>query len=495
MLGQSPIDDEFLKAAQLQYAELIAIVRASAGDAEVLAGIGAASPGALDRLRLWSLEMPVRRRTFMRILDLDDGYDRGLAEPAGRARERRARARDRARTHRAAAESMNDPEAVKRLRRRLPSRAERRVTFALKVLALIAIALYVLTGVLNFFAAIRTTGLLIVGALFLAYLIYPLVRRLNVHVPAVGSIVVVYAFVGLIGAFAVTLVAPQISSDTNSFARSLPGLMRQFQHELLTPDNAWIARILLDDRAYLANLPSQLDALTKQYGFDTLQKSLPVLLSAASLFAALVIIPILAAYMLLDASNVRRQILGLFPAKRQAKVDTIIDELDAVIGGFIRGQLIDGAIVGLMIFVMLLATHVPYALLIGIAAGILNFIPYAGAVIGFIPSVILALAYNGPGNALLVALLFAVIQQIDGNFVAPKVLKENVNLSPLYIILAILIGSELFGLIGTFLAVPIAAMLRVLREQLLPAPVSPREEPPALTKRPREDEPVKAPNS
>ncbi len=72
-------------------------------------------------------------------------------------------------------------------------------------------------------------------------------------------------------------------------------------------------------------------------------------------------------------------------------------------------------------------------------------------------------------------------------------LKDNVGLSPLYIILAILIGSELFGLAGTFLAVPVAAMLRVLREQLLPSPAPAAEEPPALTKRPRDHEAVKAP--
>jgi predicted PurR-regulated permease PerM len=388
---------------------------------------------------------------------------------------------------------MIEPEAVKRLRRRLPTRGERRVTFALKVLALIAVAIYLLVGLLNFFAAIRTTGLLAVGALFLAYLVYPLVRRLNAYLPVIWSIIVVYAFIALAGAFAVTLVAPQIGRDLNSFGHALPGLMTQFQMELINPQNSFVARIPVDDRLYLANLPSQFDTLAKQYGLDTLQKGLPVLLSAASLGAAFVIIPILAAYMLLDASNVRRQILGLFPARRRAKVHVIIDELDGVIGGFIRGQLIDGAIVGVMIFVMLMATHVPYALLIGIAAGILNFIPYAGAVIGFVPSVILALAYNGPGNALLVALLFAVIQQIDGNFVAPKVLKDNVGLSPLYIILSILVGSELFGLIGTFLAVPIAAMLRVLREQLLPQPSPATDDPPELTKAPRTRASVKAP--
>ena len=388
---------------------------------------------------------------------------------------------------------MSDPEVVKRLRRRLPSRSERRVTFALKVLATIGVSLYLLVGVLNFFASIRATGLLIVGALFLAYLIYPVVRRLNVHMPVVASIVVVYAFIALILAFFATLIAPAIGSDLQSFTKSLPHIVAQFQQELAAPHNAFLRRVPLDDRMYLANLPSQFNALIQQYGADTLTKTLPVLLSAVSVVAALVIVPVLAAYMLLDASNVRRQLLGLLPVKRHAKAEAVIDGIDTVIGGFIRGQLIDGAIVGLMIFVMLIAMHVPYALLIGVAAGILNFIPYAGAVIGFIPSVILALAYNGPINALIVAGLFAVIQQIDGNFVAPRVLKDNVGLSPLYIILAILIGSEMFGLIGTFLAVPIAAILRVLREQLLPAPASVLEEPPALTKAARADAPVKAP--
>jgi predicted PurR-regulated permease PerM len=388
---------------------------------------------------------------------------------------------------------MTEPEAVRRLRRRLPSRNERRVTFALKVLATIALALYLLTGVLNFFGSIRATGLLIVGALFLAYLIYPLVRRLNERVPVIWSIIIVYAFIALIGAFFVTLIAPQITSDLSGFMKTLPALLTRIQLELVTPSNGFIARIPESDRLYLATLPTQFNALVQQYGADTLQRTLPVLLSAVSVIATLVIVPILAAYMLLDASNVRRQVLGLFPLKRHAKVEAIIDGIDDVIGGFIRGQLIDGAIVGAMIFVMLLATHVPYALLIGVAAGILNFIPYAGAVIGFVPSVLLALAYNGPGSALLVALLFAVIQQIDGNFVAPRVLKENVGLSPLYIILSILLGSEMFGLIGTFLAVPVAAMLRVLREQLLPRPATTVEDPPALTKKPRRDEPVKTP--
>lgn len=76
LFGQSPVDDEFLKTAGVSYADFIAIVRRSPDDAGVLAAIADASPGAVERLRLWSLEMPVRRGIFLRLLDLDDGYQR-----------------------------------------------------------------------------------------------------------------------------------------------------------------------------------------------------------------------------------------------------------------------------------------------------------------------------------------------------------------------------------------------------------------------------------
>jgi predicted PurR-regulated permease PerM len=368
---------------------------------------------------------------------------------------------------------MTADDAARRRRLRLPSRNERRLTFGLKVLAAIALSFYLLGAILNFFAAIRLTGLLVVGAVFLAYLVYPLIRILNERLPLVWSLLVVYLFAGLVAAFAIGLLAPALGLEVQTLAKSLPGWVARAQHELLEPTNALVLRIPADDRAYIAALPQQLGTVVQKYGLDTLQKTLAVVLSTISVVAAAVVVPVLAAYFVLESANLRRQLLGLFPAKHHDRVDALVNDLDGAIGGFIRGQLIDGAIVGVMIFVMLIVMHVPYALLIGVAAGLLNFIPYAGAVVGFVPSVIIALSVNGPTNALIVAALFAVIQQVDGNFVAPRVLKDNVGLSPVYIIIAILAGSELFGLVGTFLAVPVAAMLRVLREHLLPAPLKP----------------------
>ena len=358
------------------------------------------------------------------------------------------------------------------------------MTFWLKTLGLVAVAIYLLVGVLNFLGAVKATGMLVVAAIFFAYLVYPLVRRFNERLPLIWSIVLVYAFIALVAVGLAQLVIPALVSDVQNLVRNLPALVARLSTELQNPNNRFIRFLPIDERLYLASLPTQLSTFVQTNAQDFATKTLTVVLSTFSVVATVLIVPILAAYMLLDLEHLKESFLGLVPAKYRTKGQSILDDLDKVVGGFIRGQLIDGAIVGAMIIVMLFAMHVPYALLIGICAGLLNFIPYAGAVIGFIPSVLLALAYNGPTNALIVAALFAVIQQVDGNFVAPRVLKDNVGLSPFWIIVSILSFSELFGLVGTFLAVPAAAMIRVLREQLLPEPVNRDVAQPDLTTEP-----------
>ena len=120
---------------------------------------------------------------------------------------------------------------------------------------------------------------------------------------------------------------------------------------------------------------------------------------------------------------------------------------------------------------MLLLTHVKYAVLIAVLAGLLDIIPYVGAVVAFVPSVLIALFTGGWAHAALVAGLFIVIFQLEGHFIAPNIVSESVGLTPLTVIVAILIGAELLGVAGMFIAVPVAGVLRVLILHALPAPV------------------------
>jgi len=371
--------------------------------------------------------------------------------------------------------------------RRPMSRAERRVTFWLKTLALVAVTIYLMVGVLNFLGGVKATAILFVMALFFAYLVYPLVRRLNDRLPLVWAILLVYILIAILGAAILQLLIPPLISDIQGAVKTVPGLVGNLVKVLQDPNNPIMHRIPPDERAYLSTVPQQIGGFLQTNALDTASKTINVLLSTVSVLATLIVVPVLAAYMLLDAENIKEGFLGLVPAKNRPKADAIIADLDKVVGGFIRGQLIDGSILGAMLTIMLSFTHVPYALLIGVVSGALNFIPYAGALIAFVPAVILAFTTGGWPHALLVAILIFVIHQIDGNFVAPRVLKENVGLSPFWIVIAILGGSEMFGLIGTFLAVPVAAMIRVLREHLLPPPVPRSVAKPALTAAPLEE--------
>jgi predicted PurR-regulated permease PerM len=112
--------------------------------------------------------------------------------------------------------------------------------------------------------------------------------------------------------------------------------------------------------------------------------------------------------------------------------------------------------------------HVKYALLIGVVAGIFDVIPFVGAFVGAIPAVTLAFLNDGWQHALIVAVVFGLIFQAEGHFIAPRIVSESVGLTPLTVIIAILIGNELLGIVGMFLAVPVGAALRVIVLHAMP---------------------------
>lgn len=347
---------------------------------------------------------------------------------------------------------------------------EPKLTYSLKAVALIALGLGLLYVAVEFLKLLGEGGVVILAAILVAYLIMPLVDRLRHRMSLVWALSITYVLIVLVLALTVLWVVPPLATQAHSLIVSLPGLLQTMQTKLSDPTNPLIAKAPPELRSYIMSIPAEVNTLVAKYGLGMAQRALGVLFSVASLFLSVIIVPILAAYLFFDTAEVKRGFLGFIPENSRPKTLAILSDVNHVIGAFVRGQVLDGVILAIMVTVMLWLLHVPYALLIGVAAGFLNLVPYLGAIIGFIPSVTLALAYNGWENALLVALLFAVIQQIDGNFILPRIMKENVLLSPLIIIVSILIFSALFGVMGTFLAVPIAAILRVLKLHFLPAP-------------------------
>ncbi|MBC5816186.1 MAG: AI-2E family transporter [Candidatus Eremiobacteraeota bacterium] len=364
---------------------------------------------------------------------------------------------------------------------------EERVTYWLKVLLLVVVAAYVLGGILDFLARIESITIIIILAIFVAYVLYPAVRFFNARLPLIAAILIVYLCLFLVMAVLLSVVLPAITNEVTQIVKSYPHFVNIIQNNMMNPHEAWLARIPDWMRASIASMPVDLSNWFKTHRYDATLSALSMLAGTLTVLATLVIVPVLSAYILLDSEDLKRYFVALIPQKRRENSLGILTELDEVIGGFIRGQLLVGATVGILITGMLLALHVPYAFIIGFAAAILDIIPYVGAVVTFIPAVILAFVTGGAAHSAIVAVLFILIFEVEGHFIAPVLVSKTVSLSPLTVILAILIGGDMMGIVGMFIAIPVAGMLRVLVAHIMPQKVSLEEAQPALTEAPREE--------
>lgn len=174
----------------------------------------------------------------------------------------------------------------------------------------------------------------------------------------------------------------------------------------------------------------------------------------------IVTIPVLTFYFMKDEEKIGDFIKGSVPICLQSWVFPLSRQVDKVLSGFIRGQLLVALFVGVASGISLIILQVEFAILIGIIAGITNVIPYLGPIMGGVPAAVIAFL-DSPMKALWVVLAFVVIQQTESSVVSPRIVGQRVGLHPTMIILALLVGGSLWGFVGLLIAVPLAAILKV----------------------------------
>jgi predicted PurR-regulated permease PerM len=343
------------------------------------------------------------------------------------------------------------------------------LTRTLKTLATVALALALVAVALLIAHKILGVLVVLVGAVLFAYLVYPLVRRLERRMPRWLAIVCVYVLLlvalGGLGAF----VGPRIAFEAHGLALDFPRLLAQGQSGILNAHLAIVGAVPLAARESVAKVLDSTAAAIQHSAMSLVGQVLGVLLSVASVLTALVVIPVLTFYILMDLERLRAGFLRLVPAAHRHAALLVLGDIDGVLGGFIRGQIVVGAVIAVLVTVLLLVLRIKYAFLIGLFAGIVDVIPYLGAVAGAVPAVLIAALTHGAGWALLVAAGFVAIYQVEGHVVAPTVVGQRVGLTPLMVIVAILTGAELGGILGMFFAVPVAAIARALVARLVPA--------------------------
>ncbi len=319
------------------------------------------------------------------------------------------------------------------------------------------------------------TGLLIVGiSLFLALALNQPVAMISKKLPGrsrVGAAAVAYALVILFLGAVVFLVIPTIVQQTAQFVQRVPSLVE-------STANQWTAlRGFMTQYDLQPQLDSALSSVQQTAGSwagDIGQNLIAGLGSLFSFIAASILVLVLTFLMLIEGPAWMNRLWRLYSDKEKMKTHRrILGRINGVISGYVNGQMIvssTGAVAaGLFVFILsFIFPSVPSSLAIpaGAVTFVFSLIPMFGATIGGV-TVALLLALNSIPAAVIYGIFFVVYQQLENNFISPKIQSKRIDLSALMVLAAVTIGLYMFGVVGGIIAIPIAGSIRVLVDEYL----------------------------
>jgi len=345
----------------------------------------------------------------------------------------------------------------------VPSERLRRVALIVWI-AVGAVALgYVLLIVAG---SIRVIWLPIAFGAGIVLLLEPLVRafeRMRMPRP-VAAFLALLALIGVLFAIA-ALVYPTIREQAAEVGQQLPDLYLagiNWVREIGTSLGLDVDELLSQDaiEAWLNDPANQETVQNLLLGFGA--GAGQVIRGVAEAVAVLGLAPVLALYILIDLERFKASALEVTPPKHREEFAFVSGQVATALSSFVRGQLLVAIIVGFASSLGMWLIDLPFWLLIGIIAGFLNLIPFLGPVVGGALAALVALLNGDVTQAIWAVLIMIAIQQLDNHVITPLVQRTRVNLSPLVIVLALIIGGTVAGLLGVLVAVPMTAAIRII---------------------------------
>lgn len=282
------------------------------------------------------------------------------------------------------------------------------------------------------------------------------------------SLLLTYIMFLLIIVLLVWLVVPQVVQSVLLLVRNLPGYL-----ENLGDLVAWLSTTFDIEPEHLDFIVvSYADIMTSlaEWGRNILPELLNITVSVGSGIVGVFTALIASVYMLASKEKMLRQckrlLYAVAPKKRADSIIEVCGLSNGVFSGFISGKLLDSAIIGVMCYVFMLITQMPFAVLISIVIGVTNIVPFFGPFIGAIPSAMILLLID-PWTALWFVVFIILLQQFDGNFLGPKILGNSVGLPAFWVLVSLIVGGGLFGFMGMLLGVPTMGVIYTLASRFL----------------------------
>ncbi|WP_421695165.1 AI-2E family transporter [Aestuariivirga sp.] len=309
-----------------------------------------------------------------------------------------------------------------------------------------------------------------IAGLVLAYFLDPVadrLQRLGLSRLAAALLIVVVSILLLVAALVV--LAPMLTQQVGKFAGELPGLIQSLSERLNSWAPQWMKDAVARSGADIQGTVKQFAGSAADWIVSVLKTVLSGGLALVNLVSLLVVTPIVAFYMLIDWDDMIATIDSWVPREHVETVRSLGRDINTAMAGFIRGQGTVCLALGVFYAAALSFSGLNFGMAIGFLAGALTFIPYAGAMIGGVLAIGVALVQFWPDywSISLIVAIFAVGQFLEGNFLSPKLVGKSIGIHPVWLMFALFAFGYAFGFVGLLLAVPLAAAAGVLSRFIL----------------------------
>ena len=332
----------------------------------------------------------------------------------------------------------------------------------LHLLAAAAVVIVTLAVLYLMGSTLLTLGISVV----IAHVLLPVARLLERAMPwrrsrpglsrgiAIG--IIFLAGLGVLGG-ALALVIPPTIHQGQRFIEGFPGFLNTSRITL----EGWIAQyadlIPANIRDSAEETLADAGGIVGRAAWNVVSQTLGVISGSFAFILGLATAPVLIFYLMKDSGPIKASLYAPFPAELRSHLRDILDIIDRTLGGYIRGQLTLGVIVGVIITAGLLLLGVPFAFILGIVAGLTELVPIIGPWIGGAAGVLVTLA-TAPDKILWVILLYLVVQLLENTLLVPRIQGNTLRLHPIAVIMVIVVSSHYFGLWGVILGPPLVAM-------------------------------------
>ncbi|GGN55751.1 AI-2E family transporter [Oceanobacillus indicireducens] len=343
--------------------------------------------------------------------------------------------------------------------------------FLFALLSLIGLTIFIFERISFVFYPVLVIVSTITPPLILAfiafYLLNPIVNLLErFRIKRIwGIIILILAIAGILTGV-VLLTAPLIETQINDLIRNFPNYLTQLGETITNwVQSSFLAPYYEEGYNWVADNLSDLPGIVGGYLINAFESVQTFASAVTNIVVAIVTFPIILFFLLKDGGRFKNYFLTLLPPAFRKDVSRILHNMDTQVGSYIQGQIIVATCIGILLYIGYLIIGMPYALTLAIIAAVTSVVPYLGPTIAILPAIIISIV-DSPFMLLKLAIVWAAVQFLEGNFISPNVMGRTMQIHPLTIIVVLLVAGNLFGIVGVILGIPGYAILKVLVQYL-----------------------------